>query len=164
MELNNNLEENTDIKLEEENTDIKYVSKNNNDSDTEDDNDNVISDTTIVKKSILSKTASMLTKIVLSNKITKTAVTNYVEKHPKKAATDMVKIYHMINKDKKDKLSEDEINEKIKSTTDMINEMMPVFMKYMASHYPQDKQVNFEIDNIVECDGRKIQYHVVVSE
>jgi hypothetical protein len=155
MELNNN--------LEEENTDIKYVSKNNNDSDTEDDIDD-ISNTTIVKKSVLSKTANIFAKIVLSNKITKTAVTNYVEKHPKKAATDMVKIYHMFNKDKKDKLSEDEINEKIKLTTDMINEMMPVFMKYMASHYPQDKQVNFEIDNMVECDGRKIHYHVVVSE
>jgi hypothetical protein len=76
----------------------------------------------------------------------------------------MVKLYSIFNKHKKDKLSEDEINDKIKTTIYMINEMMPVFMKYMASHYPNDKQVNFELNNMFECDGRKIKYHVVISE
>lgn len=152
MELNNNLEEN-----------IKKIS--NGDSDTEDDNsDNNDEISSVTNNPSIPKTANILAKIVLSNKVTKNAVTNYVEKNPKKAAGDMVKLYNLFSKNKKDKLSEEEINNKIKSTTTMINEMMPVFMNYMASHYPQDKQVNFEINNVVECDGRKIKYHVIVSE
>jgi hypothetical protein len=141
---------------------------NNNDNDNNDNNDNNnVNDNNNndnVNIPTIPKSANMIAKFVLNNKVAKKAVTTYVENNPKKAANDMVKLYSIFNKHKKDKLSEEEINNKIKTTIYMINEMMPVFMKYMASHYPDDKQVNFELNNVVDIDGRKIKYHVIISE
>lgn len=161
---NSDTEDDDNVKKSETNNNV--INSETNSSETCDDvtnseNNDILN---ITNNSSIPKTANMLAKIVLSNKVTKNAVTNYVEKNPKKAAVDMVKLYNLFSKNKKDKLTEDEINNKIQATINMINEMMPIFMNYMASHYPQDKQVNFEINNTVECNGRTIKYHVIISE